>query len=151
MPNPMSAASSAAGPAFACPEWCKLPSPAGPVPVPYPNAAKLAPSTSNGAKVNLLQTQGLSKSGAQSAVAGKVVTDPVDKAMLRNMASQVPASTGDEAGAAGGVVSGAGKGGVAFKPSMGSSKVMLPSSNSAAGPAGGSFASPSQAKIMIAP
>lgn len=149
---PASAVPKAGAPAFACPDWCKLPSPAGPVPVPYPNSASLAPSTSNSAKVNLLQVKGLSKAGATDAVEGKTVTNTVDKAVLRGMKSQVPMSTGDEAGAAGGVASATGS-----KP-FGASKVnFAPASNkvvgagAGAGAAMGGFAAPSQAKIMVAP
>ncbi len=136
---PLSPSSSkASGQAFVCPDACKLPSPAGPVPVPYPNVGKIAPSTSNAAKVNVLQTHGLSKAGASDAVEGKAVTGAADKAMLRGMKanqpvvinpSQIPMSTGDQAGSAGGVVSGtAGRNGAPAK-----------------------FSAPSQAKIMIAP
>lgn len=146
---PASAVPKAGAPAFACPDWCKLPSPAGPVPVPYPNSASLAPSTSNSAKVNLLQVKGLSKAGATDAVEGKTVTNTVDKAVLRGMKSQVPMSTGDEAGAAGGVASGT----VGPKP-LGMPKVNLSpvvSKGAGAGAAAGGFAAPSQAKIMVAP
>lgn len=139
MPIPSNPATSA-GPAFACPEWAKLPSPAGPVPVPFPNAAASAPNLSSAAKVNLLQTQGLSKAGAQDAVAGKPVTGTVDKAVLRG--SAIPASSGDEAGTNGGVVSGA-----AMKPAMGSSKVVFPAANNAQA---GRPIAPSQAKILVA-
>lgn len=132
---------SSANSAFACPEWAKLPSPAGPVPVPYPNTAGMAPSTSSSAKVNVLQTQGLSKAGAQDAVEGKVVNNPVDKAVLRGMSSKIPATSGDEAGSNGGPVSGVQAGKVVFKPT----------GMAGSGPAtGGAAASPSQAKIFVA-
>lgn len=144
--------------AFACPEWAKLPSPAGPVPVPYPDASSIAASTSSASKVNVLQAHGLSKAGATSAVEGKTVTGSVDKAVLRGMKSQIPMSTGDEAGASGGGASGtqAKSMGMAKpfgSPKPSSSKVFLGNSNAGAanGPAMGSVASPSQAMIMVAP
>lgn len=141
-------ASSKAGQALVCPDSCKLPSPAGPVPVPYPNAANMAPSTSNSAKVNLLQVQGLSKAGATDAVEGKTVTNAVDKAVLRGMKSQVPASAGDEAGTSGGVVGAGAQGSKNFsKP--GSKVTFSPSAGSAGGGAGAAGA-PSQTHIMVA-
>ncbi len=146
---PISPSSKAGAAPFVCPEACKLPSPAGPVPVPYPNAANLAPSTSNATKVNVLQTHGLSKAGASDAVEGKAVTGAADKAMLRGMKanqpvilnpSKIPMSMGDQAGTAGGVVSGARMGaGMGAGAGMAARK----------GLAGA--ISPSQAKIIIAP
>ena len=133
-----------AGPSsFPLPDVFKLPSPAGPVPIPYPNVGTLAPSTSSATKVNMLQSQGLSKSGAADAVAGKVVTNPVDKAVLRGIGSQIPASTGDEAGAAGGVVSGVNRG------NLPASKVVFKSPPSAGGAGAGAQVAPSQTKIMV--
>jgi len=68
------------------PDVCKTPSPAGPVPIPYPNIGK-ASDTSQGPK--------------------KVTTDGK---MPMVKGAKYSTSTGDEAGSAGGVISGVNKG-----------------------------------------
>lgn len=78
------------GVAAAFPDVCKTPSPAGPVPVPYPNVA-LSRDTAKGSR--LVQ---------------------VDKNPIMLAGSTFASSTGDEAGAAGGVVSGRTKGAAEF-------------------------------------
>jgi uncharacterized Zn-binding protein involved in type VI secretion len=80
---------------------CKTPSPAGPVPVPYPNLAQL--TQANG-----------------STCSSKVKIDgkkPID------VSSEVSMSSGDEAGTAGGIVSSRFKGKCDFK--SGSSRVKI--------------------------
>ena len=86
----------------AIPDTCKTPAPpAPPIPVPYPNIAMLmqANPTSCSKKV-------------------KVIAMPV---VL--MTTKIPMTSGDEAGAAGGVVSGTIKGPAMF--TRGSAKVMI--------------------------
>jgi hypothetical protein len=78
------------GVATAFPDVCKTPSPAGPVPIPYPNVA-------------------MSANTAQGSVQVKMDGNPI---MLQN--SVFSMSTGDEAGSAGGVVSGTIKGKAQF-------------------------------------
>jgi len=78
------------GIATAFPDVCNTPSPAGPVPVPYPNVA-------------------MSKDAANGSKTVKAEGNPV---MLRD--SNFSTSTGDEAGSAGGVVSGCTKGKAEF-------------------------------------
>jgi hypothetical protein len=68
------------------PDVCKTPSPGGPVPIPYPNIGK-ASDTSKGPK--------------------KVTTDGK---MPMVKGAKYSTSTGDEAGSAGGVISGVNKG-----------------------------------------
>lgn len=70
------------GVATAFPDVCKTPSPAGPVPIPYPNVA-------------------MSADTAQGSQDVKIDGNPI---MLQG--SNFKMSTGDEAGASGGVVSG---------------------------------------------
>lgn len=77
MPQPIAIAD---GIAFAFPDICNTPTPGGPVPIPYPNIAQLADAVPN-------STTG----GAQVFANGKAI-------ILAN--SQVPVSTGDEAGSA---------------------------------------------------
>lgn len=69
------------GMVMAFPDVCKTPSPAGPVPIPYPNVAK-------------------SQDTAQGSTTVKVDGNPI---LLKG--SSFSTSTGDEAGSAGGVVS----------------------------------------------
>lgn len=78
------------GVASAFPDVCRTPSPAGPVPVPYPNVARSS-DTAQGSR--LVRVDGL----------------PI---MLAG--STFSASTGDEAGTVGGVVSGRTRGAAAF-------------------------------------
>ncbi|MEM9103280.1 MAG: DUF4150 domain-containing protein [Pseudomonadota bacterium] len=74
------------GMSVAFPDVCKTPTPAGPVPIPYPNIGK-ASDTSKGPK-----------------------SVKVDKKMPMVKGAVYSMSTGDEAGSAGGVVSGKIKG-----------------------------------------
>jgi hypothetical protein len=81
------------------PDVCKVPAPpAPPIPTPFPNIGMCATAVQTTTKVFFMNKEVL--------VAG----------------SQIPSSTGDEAGVAGGVVSGMIKGPVTFK--AGSSKVL---------------------------
>ena len=75
---------------FAFPDVCKTPTPGGPVPIPYPNIGQLS------------QTDKTSESV-------KIGGNPI---VLED--SEIPSSTGDEAGSIGGVVSGKIKGKVTF-------------------------------------
>src|SRR5689334_11155305 len=72
------------------PDVCKTPTPAGPVPIPYPNIAKSSDTA---------------KGAATVAVDGSM---PMVKGAMYSM------STGDEAGSAGGIVSGTIKGPAEF-------------------------------------
>jgi hypothetical protein len=81
---------SSSGVAMAFPDVCKTPTPAGPVPIPYPNVAKSA-DTADGSKDV------------------KMDGNPI---MLQG--SNFSTSTGDEAGSAGGVVSSTFKGKAEF-------------------------------------
>src|SRR3954451_7671836 len=87
------------GQTFAFPDVCKTPSPAGPVPIPYPNTGMLMQVTGESTKVKIV---------SQGAVTKK---------------SEMPTSMGDEPGVAGGVVSNMNMGKVVFK--KGSSKVKV--------------------------
>lgn len=78
------------GTAMAFPDVCKTPSPAGPIPIPYPNIA-------------------MSKDTAQGSKTVKMDGNPI---MLQG--SNFSTSTGDEAGSAGGVVSSCNKGKAEF-------------------------------------
>lgn len=90
------------GMANAIPDTCKTPAPpAPPVPIPYPNVAML-----------------MQADPSSCAMKTKVVFMP---AIL--MMSKIPMTAGDEAGAAGGVVSGTIKGPATF--TKGSAKVIV--------------------------
>jgi len=116
---------------------CKTPSPAGPVPIPYPNIAMVNQADDCSSKVKVENKE--------------VVT----------VKSQIPMSTGDEPGTAGGVVSSKFKGEVKFK--NGSSKVLVEGNkwvyvtcmtghngSNANMPAGAQIA-PSQTKVTVMP
>ncbi len=124
------------GMAMGTPDVCKTPSPGGPVPIPYPNIAQMATAVGFSVKVKFAMGPAL------------------------NMQSQVPMSQGDEAGTAGGVVSGMNMGPMSYK--KGSSKVMIQGApgvfqtsitghngSNANMPAGQQVA-PSQTKVMLA-
>ena|SRR6187455_25314 len=127
----------AGGMAFAMPDVCKTPTPAGPVPIPYPNTAQLPMAVQTTVKVSVMNMPAL------------VVT------------SKIPLSSGDEAGTAGGVVSGMFIGEVSFK--KGSSKVMFEGkgvlhvsavsghNGSNANAPGGMIAAPSQTVVLVGP
>ncbi len=78
------------GVCYAFPDVCKTPTPGGPVPIPYPNTGDL------GQAVNVSTTV---------KIGGKAV-------ILQD--SEIPVTTGDEAGVIGGVVSGVIKGKATF-------------------------------------
>ncbi|MEZ6138053.1 MAG: DUF4150 domain-containing protein [Pirellulaceae bacterium] len=122
---------------FVFPDVCKTPTPAGPVPIPYPNLSQPTLAVNTAVKVLV---------GAMPVVTLK---------------SQIPISSGDEAGTAGGVVSGVFIGPTKF--SKGSSKVLiegmpcvhltsmtLHNGASPNNPAGAVIA-PSQAKLFVSP
>ncbi len=88
---PMPASTKAAGLALGFPDVCKTPSPAGPIPIPYPNTGQL--TTADG-------------------VIDKVLVESKEVVVE---SSKLPNSQGDEAGTAGGVVSGKNMDQVTFK------------------------------------
>jgi len=91
----------AAGQCFAFPDVCKTPTPAGPVPIPYPNIAMLP-------------------QGNGGTFSSKV---KVENQKVATVKSEILMSSGDEPGTVGGVVSSRFKGPAKFK--MGSSKVFV--------------------------
>jgi hypothetical protein len=95
----MPASTTGGGQCFAMPDVCKTPTPAGPVPIPYPNIGMVAQAVKTSTKVMF-------------------VSKPV---VVEN--SEIPMSQGDEAGTAGGVVSGRNMDKIVFK--KGSSKVLI--------------------------
>jgi hypothetical protein len=125
------------GECFAFPDVCNTPSPAGPVPVPYPNTGMLNQAAKTARKVLFVNKP--------------VVT----------LASEIPRSVGDEAGVNGGVVSGTNMDKVLFK--KGSSKVFVEGQpcvhlTSVTGHNGansnmpaGQVVAPSQTKVLVAP
>lgn len=78
------------GLSIAFPDVCKTPTPAGPIPIPYPNIAKASDTTGGPTKVK------------------------TDGQMPMTKGAKYSMSTGDEAGSAGGVVSGVTKGEAEF-------------------------------------
>lgn len=99
MPATFPALSKENGNAMGMPDVCKTPSPGGPVPIPYPNFGMIMQATKVGKKVK---------------IRGK---PPVVEQ------SEIPQSTGNEAGTAGGVVSETNRDKVIFP--KGSSKVKV--------------------------
>lgn len=137
MPPIFPASTKGGGQCLGFPDVCKTPSPGGPVPVPYPNVG-MCPQAKGTAKKVKFQMK-------------EVVTKK----------SKIPRSSGDEAGTAGGVVSGMNMGPVAFK--KGSSKVkiegqpcvhltsMTGHNGSNANMPSGTQVAPSQTKVIVAP
>ena len=132
------ASTKAGGQLFGFPDVCKTPAPPlPPIPVPYPNFGMLNQANKTSTKVKI--------------VSKDVVT----------LKSEIPQSMGDEAGAAGGIVSGMIKGPVKF--TMGSLKVKIEGqpcihltslsahNGSNANMPAGSVIAPSQTKVLIAP
>lgn len=132
----MPASTKLGGQAMGTPDVCKTPSPTGPIPVPYPNIAMMPAAVGFATKVKFAM--------------GPALT----------LQSQVPMSQGDEAGVAGGVVSGMNMGPMTYK--KGSTKVMVQGSpavyltsitghngTNANMPAGQQIA-PSQTKVFVA-
>lgn len=126
------------GQAMGTPDVCKTPAPpAPPVPIPYPNIAQMPTAVGFSTKVKLAMGPAL------------------------NLQSQVPMTQGDEAGVAGGVISGMNMGPMTYK--KGSMKVMIQGApgvyltsitahngSNANMPAGQQIA-PSQTKVLLAP
>ena len=132
---PMPASTTGGGQCFAMPDVCKTPTPAGPVPIPYPNMGNVAQATKTSTKVKFVNKE----------------------VVLEN--SEIPMSQGDEAGTAGGVVSGRNMDKIVFK--KGSSKVQIEgkgcvyltamtghNGSNANMPAGNQIA-PSQTKVLV--
>lgn len=126
------------GACFAFPDVCKTPAPpASPVPIPYPNTGMLNQAVKTSTKVKFCNKE---------AVTTK---------------SEIPRSMGDEAGTAGGVISGSNMDKVTFK--NGSSKVKVegrpcvhltsPTAHNGtnANVPCGAVIAPSQVKVIIAP
>ena len=122
---------------FAFPDTCKTPTPGGPVPIPYPNLSQPTLAVNTALKVFIMCMPVVS------------------------LKSQIPISSGDEAGSLGGVASGVFIGPTTF--SKGSSKVLVEgmpcvhltsmtkqNGMSPNNPAGAVIA-PSQVKILVSP
>ena len=124
------------GTCFALPDVCKVPAPpAPPIPTPFPNTAMCAQAT------------------------GAVMTVLAMNKPILVLTSKIPMSAGDEAGSAGGMVSGTIKGPVTYKTSSnkvfaaGKKMVMLTAVTAHNGtnanmPAGAQIA-PSQTKVLL--
>ena len=95
------ASTSAGGMCMGMPDVCKTPSPAGPIPIPYPNIAQCSMAN-------------------PGTAATKVMICNMPALVLNTM---IMLSSGDEAGVAGGVVSGMNMGPAKFL--RGSTKVMV--------------------------
>ncbi|MGZ3419909.1 MAG: PAAR-like domain-containing protein [Polyangiales bacterium] len=133
----MPATTKAGGQCFAMPDTCKVPAPpAPPIPTPFPNMAMVAQAMPLSTKVM------------------------IENAQVVFETSKIPMSSGDEAGVAGGVVSGMIKGEVAFRTASskvfaeGKKVVRLLSTTAHNGsspnaPSGMQIA-PSQAKVLVA-
>ena len=129
------ASSKAGGKCLGLPDVCNMPSPTGPIPTPYPNQGDLASAQGADTKVLFENKEAVTQS------------------------SKLPQSTGDEAGAQGGIQSGMICGEIAFKQA--SSKVFASgkkvafvmaatghNGSSANQPAGMQIA-PSQQKVLV--
>lgn len=126
-----------AGQLMAMPDVCNVPSPVGPIPTPFPNTGMCNQATKFSMKVKICMKEALTKK------------------------SELPQSIGDEAGSAGGIVSGMIKGPIKYM--KGSSKVKIEgqpcvhltsmtahNGTNANAPAGTQVA-PSQTKVIVAP
>lgn len=131
------ATTKAGGTTFAFPNVCKVPTPAGPVPTPFPSIGQIA--------------------AADASTCSLKVT--IENQPCLHVASEIPMTQGDEAGTAGGVVSGTFGG--PCKRTMGSAKVMIEgnpavrvlmsiaSNGTSANAPSGMQLAPSQAKVLI--
>jgi hypothetical protein len=131
------ASTRAGGECFGVPDVCNTPSPAGPIPIPYPNFGMLNQAAKTAKKVSF-----------------------VNKPVV-HLGSEIPRSQGDEAGTNGGVVSGTNMDKVLFK--KGSSKVIVEGQpcvhlTSVTGHNGANsnipaaqVIAPSQTKVLVAP
>jgi hypothetical protein len=138
MPAIFPGSTNGGGNCLAVPDVCLTPAPpAPPIPVPYPNTAMLTQATKTSTKVKF---------------AGKEVV---------TLKSEIPRSSGDEAGTNGGIVSGMNMGPCKFQ--KGSTKVKIEgqpcvhltcmsghNGSSANMPAGAQVA-PSQTKVIVSP
>jgi hypothetical protein len=97
------ASTTGGGVCLGAPDVCKVPTPAGPVPTPFPNTAQVSNATKTSTKV---------------LIANK-------ETVVEN--SEIPQSMGDEAGTAGGVVSNQNMQKVVYK--LGSQKVQAEGKN----------------------
>lgn len=130
-------ATKAGGQAMAFPDVCKVPSPGGPIPTPFPNLAMLntADSGSCSSKV-------------------KVENQP-----CITVATEIPRTQGDEAGVAGGVSSGTQMDKAVIKKGVSKVKIegndavnlMKPTAHngSSANAPGGSILAPGQTKVIL--
>ena len=129
-----SVSTKAGGQCFAFPDVCLVPSPAGPVPTPFPNTAECRNADGT----------------ASTVLAG-------NKEVLVE-SSRIPTSTGDEAGSGGGVVSAVNRGPATFKTASAKvyakgKKVILHGAQTAhngdnANMPAGQQVSPSQGKVI---
>ncbi len=128
----------AKGMCMAMPDVCKTPAPpAPPIPLPYPNIANC--------------------NQASAGTCAKKVT--IEGAALIHKGSEIPMSSGDEAGSAGGVVSGKTKGETTFKKFSAKVKIegqavvfqtcMTAQNGKNANAQGGMQADPSQTKVSV--
>jgi hypothetical protein len=118
------------------PDVCKTPSPGGPVPIPYPNVAQCSLAIKTAVKVLF-----------------------GNRPVIHKM-SEIPLSSGDEAGSAGGVMSGTFINKMTY--TMGSTKVLIEGQqceyhsaptlhNGASFNTNGTQAAPSQTNVLVAP
>jgi len=127
------------GMTMAFPDVCKTPTPAGPVPIPYPNIAQLTMANPGTCSTKVT-----------------IMNQPVV-----HQQTEIMLSSGDEAGTAGGVISGMNMG--PAKPKLGSMKVqvegqklvyqtcMFGQNGSNANMPAGVQAAPSQTMVTISP
>ena len=125
------------GNSMAFPDVCKTPTPVGPVPIPYPNIAMMAQANPGTCSKKV-----------------KIINQPVITKQ-----TDIPMTSGDEAGSAGGVISGTIKGPAKFK--KGSRKVKVEGvpiafqtcpmghNGSNANAPGGVLVAPSQTKVVV--
>lgn len=128
----MFAATIQTGQVMSMPDVCKTPTPVGPVPIPYPNTA-----------MNLM-------------AAPPVVQVLISNSPAINKGSKIALSNGDQAGAAGGVVSGSMMGKCEFTTCSFKVKIkgkpairQLDQAQSNKGNCFGSLLQPSQTKVMF--
>ena len=127
----------AGGQALAFPDVCKVPTPAGPVPTPFPNIAMLSSADSGTCSSKV-----------------KVENQPVI-----TVSTEIPRTQGDEAGTAGGVSSGTNMDKAVFKQGVSKVKIegddavclLKPTAHngSSANAPGGAVLAPGQTKVLV--
>lgn len=124
-----------------------------PVPMPYPNVGASSAAPVKTMHPVIIQSRtGVSPEGSRQLSTGQPLSSLGDQQLIQRAggfdASSIPATSGDEAGVNGGVVSGRMMG--AAKPVMGSTKVVFGHGTPGPNNPSGALIAPTQSKVFVA-